>query len=174
MKRIMGLFLGLIALVSIQSCESNRKANNYNGVATDNTNVQFVKNAAELSMTNVKASGLAISNSKNQQVVQFAKAMITDYTQLNDELKKLKLDTTAVDTIVGEHQLILDSLGMLHAAQFDKSYMQLMISNHEKQVSSFRAASQDKNTPVADFAKKITPALNVRLDSARVINNSLK
>lgn len=170
----MGLFLGLIALVSIQSCESNRKANNYNAVTADNTNVQFVKNATEASMTNVKASGLAISNSKNQQVVQFAKAMITDYTQLSDELKKLKRDTAAVDTIVGEHLLILDSLGMLHAEQFDKSYLQLIISNHEKQVSAFNAASQDKNTPVADFAKKTIPALNARLDSARVISNGLK
>ncbi|HEY9196575.1 MAG TPA: DUF4142 domain-containing protein, partial [Mucilaginibacter sp.] len=93
MKYFIGLLLGLFTLIGLQSCQSNKRANNYNNKAlVDDNGLLFLKNGTEASLATVKASGLAISNSKNQKIIQFAKAMIDDHTLLADNLKKLGVD----------------------------------------------------------------------------------
>lgn len=177
MKQISGLVLGLIAMVLVQSCQSNKRANNYNNKPlVDNNGLLFFTNATETALTTVKVSGLAISNSKNQEVIQFAKKMIDDHTRLAVDLKKLQTDNfvTSEDSINTLHQQMITGLEKKRAAAFDKAYMQEMVAEHEQQVGLFNAASRGKNINISDFATKQLPSLKSRLDSARMINVNLK
>ncbi|WP_183561199.1 DUF4142 domain-containing protein [Mucilaginibacter sp. SP1R1] len=177
MKQIAGLLLGLMTLVLVQSCQSNKRANNYNNKAlVDDSGLVFLNNGVETSQAIVKASGLAISNSRNQQVIQFAKKMIDDHTQLATDLKKLQADNfvTAEDSINTPHQQIISSLAQKHAAAFDKAYLQEIITEHQQEISLYNAAGKDKSANISDFAQKTLPALNAHLDSAKAISLSLK
>jgi putative membrane protein len=177
MKQIAGFLLGLITLISVQSCQSNKRANNYNDKAlVDDNGLLFLKNGMEGSLITIKASGLAISNSKNQQVIQFAKAMIDDHTLLADNLKKLEADNfvTAEDTISPANLQLITNLEQKKAAEFDKAYMEMVVSQHEQDLTLFKAAAQDKSPNLSDFARKIMPSLQAHLDSAKMIGATLK
>jgi putative membrane protein len=177
MKCFICLLLGLFALIGLQSCESNKRANNYNNKAlVDDSGMLFLKNGAEASLATVKASGLAISNSKNQQVIQFAKSMIDDHTLLADNFKKLEIDNfvTSNDTVNAVHQQVITALAQKKAAEFDKAYMELVVNEHEQQVALFKTAVLNKNSNVSDFARKAVPSLQAHLDSAKMIMMALK
>lgn len=177
MKQIAGLGLGLIILVSVLSCQSNKRANNYNKQpAVDQREEVFLKNAAEASNTFVKISGLAISNSKDQQVLQFAKMMIDGHTQLAADLQKLQTDNFVIptDSISTAHQQIIDNLGKRRAAEFDKAYLQEIINKYEPEIKQYDFAGQYKSSNIADFAQKALPALKAHLDSAKAISVALK
>jgi putative membrane protein len=172
-----GVLLGLLIFTLMQACESNKRAHNYNNKPlVDDKGLLFFTNATETSLTTVKASGLVIANSKNQEVVQFGKNMINNYTKLAADLKKLQADNfvTAEDSISTLHQQTIAGLEKKHAIIFDKAYMQEMVSEHQQQIELFNSASQDKNVNVADFAKEVLPALHARLDSAKAISSALK
>jgi putative membrane protein len=177
MKQTAGFLLGLIILISIQSCESNKRANNYNDKAlVDDSGLLFLKNGTESSLITVKASGLAISNSKNQQVIQFAKAMIDDHTLLADNLKKLETDNfvTGADTISPANMQLINDLEQKKAGEFDKAYMGMVVSQHELDLALFKTASQNKSPNLSDFAQKTMPSLQAHLDSAKMIGATLK
>ena len=177
MKQIICLVLGLITLVLIQSCQSNKRANNYNDKASADDSVSlFLKNSTEESLMAVKASGLAISNSKNQQVIQFAKAMIDDHTRLTDELKELQADDSVkvTDTLNAIHQQIIADLEQKKAAEFDKAYLEIIIAQHEQEMNHFKAATQVENLNVVEFAQKGILSLQAHLDSAKTISANLK
>jgi putative membrane protein len=176
MKRVAGVLLGLITLVLVLSCQDNKRANNYNMPPIDDEGLLFFTNATEASLTNVKASGLVISNSKNLQVIQFAKLMIDEHTQLAVDLKKLQTDNfiTPKDSINAMHQQMIADLKKKRAGIFDKTYIQEVINEYEQQIILFNAASLNKNINVSDFAKKTLPVLKAHLDSAKVISLILK
>ncbi len=177
MKYITFLLLGLATIVSVQSCQSNKRANNYNNKAlVDDSGLLFLKDGTEISLATVKASGLAISNSKNQQVIQFAKNMIDNYTLLSGNLKKLQTDNfvTSADSINTYHQQLIAALEQKKATDFDKDYMDMVITQHLREIELFKAATQNKNPNVSDFANKEMPSLKAHLDSAKMIVTMLK
>lgn len=177
MKGLVTVLSLFIAMVSIQSCQSNKRANNYNNkVLVDDNGLLFFKNGTEASLATVKASGLAISNSKNQRIIQFAKAMIDDHTLLADNLKKLEVDNfvTASDSVTVVHEQMIASLEQKKAAEFDKAYIDMLIAQHEQEMLIFKAAVSDKNPNVSEFALKTIPSLQAHLDSAKMISSSLK
>jgi putative membrane protein len=163
--------------MGLSSCESNKRANNYNNKAlVDDAGMLFFKNGTEASLATVKASGLAISNSKNQQVIQFAKAMIDDHTLLADNLRKLEIDNfvTSNDTINASHQQVIAALEQKKAADFDKAYIEMLVNQHEQEITLFKTATLNPNPNVSDFAHKNMLSLQAHLDSAKVIMLALK
>jgi len=177
MSRSASVILILFALVMTQSCQSNRHANNYNKGLVDDNGLLFIKSGEESTLASVKASGLAIANSKNQKVIQFAKLMIDDHTMLADDFKKLRTDNFIADSVVISpmHQQIIDDLDLKKAGAFDKAYIQLVINDHTEQIALYKTTAKDmKNTSLADFATKMLPGLQAHLDTAKLISTTLK
>jgi putative membrane protein len=170
------LFLPILA-IAIVSCGDNKKSNNYNAkTQVDAEGLGFIKLANESGLTEIKASSLAESISKNPRVVNFAKMMVADHSKAAQELNKLAQDKMVIksDTLTVEHQQKMDSLKKLTGGNFDKAYMDMMLKDHIKAVELFDKASGDRIPAVQDFAKKTLPALKMHLDSAKSINSSLK
>lgn len=177
MRRSSYLLICLALLGVLQACKSNRRANNYNTKQADDTSVNFIKSGEESSIASVKASGLAIANSKNQRVIQFAKLMIDDHTMLADDFKKLRIDNAVKDSIAITpiHGQQIKDLEVKKAGAFDKAYIQMVIEDHTDQIALYKTVTDDKrNTAVADFAKKMLPGLQAHLDSAKLISSTLK
>lgn len=177
MKQIAGYVMVFISLCLISACQSNKWANNYNKQPAVNAREEFfLRSAAEASNTLVKISGLAISNSKNQQVLQFAKMMIDGHTQLAADLQKLQTDNfvTPTDSISNSHQQIVDNLGKRRATEFDKAYLQEVINEYEPEIKQYDFAGQYRSSNISDFAQKALPALKAHLDSAKTISGALK
>src|SRR6185437_16079462 len=87
MNKLAYLFFALLFLLSAESCH-DRQGKNYNKEVqvqeVDPTT--FIKDGIEGSMTEIKASGLAITNSNNQKVISLAKMLIEDHTKVDSAL----------------------------------------------------------------------------------------
>ena len=55
----------------------------------------------------------------------------------------------------------------MNGQTFDRSYVELMIDDHQKDVSEFERASQSTNQSVRAFAEKTLPTLREHLRQAR-------
>ena len=85
--------------------------------------------------------------------------------------RKLVLET---DSISGDHQKMISDLSKEQGAAFDKAYMQMMVTDHEKTIKLFTDASQNTDIEVRNFAAKTLPTIKMHLDSANAILSALK
>ncbi|MBB6112682.1 Predicted outer membrane protein [Mucilaginibacter lappiensis] len=177
MKQIAGILTGLIALVLIQGCTGSQHPNNYNDKPlVDDKGLVFLNSGTETGLTMIKISGLPVSNSKNQQVIQFAQKINGDNTKLVAELKKMKTDNfvSSEDSISDKHQQMISRLAKMHDAPFDKVCLQEIINGQQQLISLFEHATHNGNANVVDFAKIKLPDLRARLESEKTLITVLK
>jgi putative membrane protein len=177
MKKKMLLVLMIPVLYMIQSCDDPKKAKNYNQEATvDQSALNFIDNAMDGGRTEIKLSTVAQRISQNPRVLSFAKMMVSDHTGAIEELKKLQKKelVNPDDAISKPHRKMIDSISKFTGSQFDKAYMQQMVTDHEKALDLFKEGSQDRANAVQTYAQKILPTIKMHLDSARAINAALK
>lgn len=177
MRNWISLFLLLAAAVIAVSCGNERKAKNFNNkTQVDDVSESFIKKATEAGFTEIKASAIAETLSKNPRVVRFAKMILEDHTEINKTIVQIDDNKFAnnADSISAGHQKKIDSIARLSNVTFDKAYMNMMLNEHNKAIVLFEEASANKNTAVQQFAKKTFPTIKMHLDSAKAIAVSLK
>ena len=175
MRKIFLAVLFIPFLFASSSCIN--KARNYNKETNvDQDDLNFISAGLEGGQTEVNASTVAASKSKNPRVISFAKMMINDHTQAGAELNKIRVKELAdkPDSISAPHKKTIDSISALSGVQFDKAYIQMMVDDHVKTIALFNDASTMRSGAVQGFAKKTLPTLQMHLDSAKAINASLK
>lgn len=136
---------------------------------------QFVKKAAAGGLAEVKLSELADNRASDPKVKDFAKQMVTDHTQANDELKVIaEANKIATPTkLQGEHEVAYKRLQKLSGAKFDAAYIQIMVTDHDKTVSAFEnASSQVKDPPLKGFIDKTLPLLRQHKEHIHEIENA--
>lgn len=123
---------------------------------------EFVAHAARDGMAEVELGKLAGARAANGDVKQFAQRMIDDHTKANSELKSLassKNIPVPADTD-SEHKMLMDELGKLSGADFDRAYMQAMVRDHDHCVAKFRAYSERGDDPeLKKWASQTLPTL---------------
>ncbi|MFD0764785.1 DUF4142 domain-containing protein [Mucilaginibacter lutimaris] len=174
MKRTSCIVLALATLIFTQAC-NNRKAQNYNKINQANEEgITFVKNALESGAAEIKLSQLALTNSQNPQMLEYAKQVIADHTDIDAELKKISGSKGNTDSLNAVHQTQLDSLSNKKGAAFDKLYIQAMVIDHENAIKVFKEGENNSDKKLKDFAVKNKPKLEQHLGSANEICAGLK
>jgi len=168
-------FLPGVVLFVVASCTNDKPAKNYNQLVDEGTS-SFIKQGLEAGQTEIKASKVAETNSKNPRVISFAKMMIADHSEVGDELEKIAINNRVrgEDSVSTAHQQNIADLANLSGNKFDKAYMQMMVTDQQDAVKLFTEASKNQNEDILKFAKKTLPVLQTHLDSANVISSSLK
>lgn len=174
MKRTFCIALTLVTLLVIQAC-NNKKAKNYNNInKTNEEGISFVKDALESGAAEIKVSQLALTNSKNAEVLAFAKMIIADHTDADVELKKISGSKAVNDTLTVAHEHLLSSLSKKTGHEFDKEYTQAMVNDHENAIKVFKAGETNTDKKLKDFAGKTLPKLQEHLKQANEICLGLK
>lgn len=160
----------------IASCAYKQATNYNNETNADQEGLAFIQNGLEGGLTEIKASGLAITNSSNPRVLSLAKMMINDHTNAGNQLEKIKADkdVMAEDRINTPHMEMIHALSEKKGADFDKAYVQMMVDDHENAVELFAAATRNNSPEIEDFAKKTLPTIQMHLDSSKAVLASLK
>lgn len=168
--------IALFAAFAIQSCTEER-GNSYTSKTKVNADgLNFIKTAHEAGLTEIEASKIAKKNSTNSQVTAFADMMITDHEELGkdvDSLAKHKF-VTVIASVNHDHKVILDSLAKKTGAEFDKTYMEMMVADHEAATELFKENTESNYTAIREVAKKALPKLEEHLKKAEEIKSSLK
>jgi len=130
--------------------------------AVSQADKDFVAEAAQGGLSEVKLGQLAQSKAQSESVKSFANKMITDHTKANDELKVVaqKKGLTVPTDVSSEQQKTYDDLAKLSGAEFDKAYMDTMVKDHDEDVAVFqKQAKSGKDKDIKNFAHKVLPTL---------------
>ena len=144
----------------------------YSSTPLEKADGKFVVDAANGGMTEVAASQLAQSNATDQRIKDFANMMVTDHTKAGDELKKLAAaKSLALPATLGDKsQKDIDDLGKKTGKDFDKAYVNMMLSDHKKVVNMFQKEGNDsKDADLKAWVMSTLPTLQMHLDSIKAI-----
>lgn len=132
----------------------------------------FAVEAANGGMMEVELGKVAQQKAESQRIKDFGAMMVQDHSAANDKLKSLaqSKNITLPGTIGIDAQKDIDDLNKKTGRDFDKAYMNMMLSDHKKDVKAFQKAASDlKDMDVRNFAAETLPTLQKHLDSAMAI-----
>ncbi|HEX7152345.1 MAG TPA: DUF4142 domain-containing protein [Thermoanaerobaculia bacterium] len=138
---------------------------------------EFAMKAGQAGMAEVTMGNLALQKATNPDVKAFAQRMVTEHTAGNTEL--IQLVTTkglALGTALSDEQKKgAEHLQSLSGAEFDKAYMQHMVSDHQKVIAEFQAATANlTDVDLRAYATKNLPLLQQHLTQAQEISAKLQ
>ncbi len=131
---------------------------------------RFVDKAAMSGIAEVQAAQLAQQKASSDQVKQFAQKMITDHSQLNQNLTQTAqtLGVTPPTSLDSKYQSQMSKLQNLSGEQFDKAYMKDQVRDHEQAIKLFRTEANDGQNPqLKQLAEQSLPILQQHLQMAR-------
>jgi putative membrane protein len=166
--RIALLSLALICLTGFHSAKA---------LALVPADEDFVTNAAKGGKMEVDLGHLALRNGKSLAVKRFGQRMVTDHTRAGNQLKRLAVrkKITLPTGMEAEAQEEMARLSKLRGAEFDRAYMELMVTDHEKDVGEFQSeASSGTDKDIKAFAAMTLPTLQAHLRLARATAAKVK
>ncbi len=185
-KLILMTAMGLGAL-SFQAC-NNQQANNDTKDSLDSLNEQamvqttddgseFLTEAASAGIMEVELGKLAQEKSQNAKVKEFGAMMVDHHGKANDELKQLAMskNVSLPEVPLPKHQDKINELKEKSEADFDKAYVDMMVSDHKDDINDFEdVTDNDEDPDVKAFAVKTLPVLRSHLQSIQQIHDSMK
>jgi putative membrane protein len=112
---------------------------------------KFLATAAQSDQNEIALSKLAEEKATNPAVKAFAEKMVKEHTQMTESMKPFA-DSWGLTAPTGpdaDHQKELDKLNGLSGNDFDKEYMDQMVTDHAKALRAF--TSEAKDTKDAKF-----------------------
>jgi putative membrane protein len=101
--------------------------------------------AARSDQNEIALSKLATEKATNPEVKAFAQKMVTEHTKMTASMKPFadSWGLTPPHRPDADHQKELDKLNGLSGADFDKEYIDQMVSDHAKALSAFTTEAKD-------------------------------
>lgn len=117
--------------------------------AQSDADKKFLATAAQSDVNEIKLSQLAEQKATNPDVKAFAQKMIAEHTKMSDSMKPLaeSWGLTAPTGLDDEHQKEYDKLNSLSGTDFDKQYIDQMVTDHAKALRAFTAEAGDTKDP---------------------------
>lgn len=139
--------------------------------AAELTSQAFVDAAGTSGLAEVAASTMALQQSSDADVKQFAEMMIADHKKASAELQALakSASLTPPSEPTSAQKQAAAKLKSETGVAFDRAYARQMVEDHEKAVSLFRQAAHGSDIAPAlrSFAEKTLPTLEHHLEEAR-------
>lgn len=193
MKKLSYVMMLAAAGMVFQACHSNTKdstaaADSVNkvkdttttaatGIAVVADDAKFAVDAANGGMTEVELSKLATTKATNADVKKFADMMIMDHTAAGEQLKAIAKtkNITLPDSVNADSKKAIADLSKKSGPDFDKAYVDKMVSDHKSTVDMFESASKNLKDPdLKAFVDKTLPTIKGHLDNIQKIKAGMK
>lgn len=138
---------------------------------------KFAVNAADGGMMEVEAGKLAQTKGSSKIVKDFGKHLEMDHSKANEELKAIALSKTIAlpEALSEKNQKKIDKLNEKSGHDFDKEFIDLMVSDHKDDIDLFEKEADKGNDPeVKAFASSKLPTLKHHLQMAEEAKDALK
>jgi putative membrane protein len=170
------LFGGSVAIAQ-QSSSSTTSTQHSSKPATHvMTDAEFARSAAAANLAEVKLGNLAEQQGTTQTIKDFAKRMVSDHTQAEDNLKTAAATSNVnlPTTLDAKDQAVYDRLAKLTGEAFDRAYARDMVRDHRGDLIEFRHEANDgKDAALKTFASNTLPTLETHLKLAREMYHSV-
>jgi len=149
---------------------SDQSASLASGGQMSSADHEFLMNAAKGGKAEVELGNLASQNASNPAVKQFGQRMVADHTQANNRLQQIaqQKGMTLPDDLPDDAKQLKDRLTQEKGPQFDRTYIQNMVQDHQKDVAEFQQeADQGQDPDIKNFAATTLPVLKQHLQLAQ-------
>jgi putative membrane protein len=121
----------------------------------------FIKSELQANFSQIQVARLALLNSQDQNIRNFAQKLIADHTAANATLMMIaeRQDISAPTMVSPGDQVVMDRLSTLSGVAFDTAYINRMIGSHEMML-------QQMNDQLAGGQSQI---INVWVQNARPV-----
>jgi putative membrane protein len=130
----------------------------------------FAVKAAAAGNKEVRLGRLATRRARSGAVKSFGTRMVADHTSAGNKLKAIaaRKRIRLAAGLDDEARAAVDQLSALSGREFDRSYMEMMVADHEKAVADFEAeANAGSDRQIRSFARQALPTLRMHLRMAR-------
>jgi putative membrane protein len=130
----------------------------------------FLKEAAQCNMMELKLSKLAAQRAQNPSLKQFAERLVQDHAKADKELKQLaeRKGVSIPSDLEEKHQKHVEHFSSLSGEEFDKAFAKHMVKDHKKEVARYEKVAEKATDPeLQSFARNALPALRTHLQMAR-------
>jgi putative membrane protein len=134
----------------------------------------FASGAASGGLAEVQLGQLAEQKAATPQVKEFARTMVSDHTQANQDLEQIaqQENLNLPKQPYKKERTQAQRLEKLSGASFDKQYMTDMVQDHRKDISEFqREATSGKDPTLKSYAQKYLPVLQKHLQMAEATSS---
>jgi len=114
-------------------------------VAQSDDDKKFLANAVQGDKNEIALSEVAEQKATNPAVKAFAEKMVREHKEMSESMKPFaeKWGINPPVEVDSDHQKELDKLNGLSGKDFDKEYMDQMVSDHSKALSAFTDEAKD-------------------------------
>jgi putative membrane protein len=136
---------------------------------------QFVQDASQADATEIAASRIALKNSSDPHVKQFAQQMIADHTKLSHAMAALVSKKGFTATPSADSALV-GKLQTLKGTEFDQAYVeQVGVEAHQRAVDLFQQESQSgTDAQLKAAAMHALPIIKHHLAMAQQLAGAMK
>lgn len=137
----------------------------------------FIQKAAAGNQAEIKLSQLALERATSSEIKQFAQTMVTDHTKSSSLLKPIALDHGVVlpENPGPQAEEKFKRLEGQSGAAFDKTYVEIMVKDHEEMLHAFEAeAAKAVDSKLKDFISTVQPIVAHHLEMAKAIRQNEK
>ena len=137
----------------------------------------FALNVSYSNLAEIAMGQLALSEGNDLFVQEFGEMMITDHTNVQDQLANLaeSNDIAISDTLKTEQQILYDQLSILEGLAFDSTYINSQILAHQEAQQIFQTQiDQGQHPQLVEFASITLPHINMHLERALELKEDLK
>lgn len=138
--------------------------------------LSFARTASEGNQMEVDLGKLGVEKATNPQVKEFAQKLIDDHTKVQNNLTKVvpEKDLSMSKKEEGKEQKISSHLSKLSGDQFDKAFVEHMLTDHKKDIAEFQKfIKSGKNQGLKDFAQQTLSGLEEHLKIAQNLSSEL-
>jgi putative membrane protein len=136
----------------------------------------FASQAAIAGMAEVELGKMATQQGSHAKVKSFGQQMVADHTKAADELKGIAKSKgmTLPTSLDPMHQATRDRLSKLSGAEFDRAYMDAMVSGHQTVAKNMMTEATSGSDPeLKAFAAKTLPTVQSHLKMAQDIQKEI-
>jgi len=134
------------------------------------SDTHFVDHAYTAGQNEILLNQMALQRSRNEDVRKFAQKMLEDHSKNNQDLILIvsELRIAVPDKPLPEQEKGLQEISSNQVKDFDKEFMDHMVTEHEKAVKLFEQGSKElKNEKLKEYATKSLPTLKEHLKMAK-------
>jgi len=149
----------------------------HSGEVDKKSDATFVLKASESDLAEIELAKLAMKQSSNTRVREFAARMIKGHTKSSEELAPLakKHGFALAKEVNSMHKEVCEKLKKTSGADFDREYMSGQVKAHQTAVKLFTQQSKSgQNADLRAFASKTLPTIEEHLKMAQDLAKSEK
>lgn len=169
----------MIAKADSGNKEAMSKADSANKAKTElkEDASKFLVKAFESGLFEIELSQLAAKRATNADVKALAAQLVTAHKAINDKMVKIAFNANfkLPGGIDSDHAKDEAGLDKLKGADFDKKYMDMIVSGHEKSVDNYKSAYKDLSEGATKaFAGATLPMIQDHLAMAKKVKEKIK